>query len=95
MSSLIDNVPDGLRGQSVTVTPAAAPVLSQSNDRVEAILQNNGANPIFIGFDVSVTTANGWPIPAGGVLVLNTSHEISAIVAAGTEDLRVLETYDK
>jgi len=63
------------------------------------ILKNNGSNTIFIG-DSNVTTANGFPVEAGDVfspaelahrsLIGSNSDRLYGIVAAATEDARVL-----
>jgi len=84
-----------MRRSSHTIAATATQIFPFSNDRVEAIIQNTGANPVFLGEDNGVTTGNGWPLAAGAVLVLNTSDAIWGIVAAATETLRILETYDK
>lgn len=88
-------IPDGLRRSSHTVANTATQIFAASNDRVEAIIQNTGANIVFLGENNGVTTANGFPIAVGATIVLNTSDAIWGIVAAATEPLRVLETYDK
>lgn len=62
-------------------------------------LKNNGSNTVFLG-DSTVTTATGFPVAAGAEFIpQEISHQslrgksqdrLYGIVAAGTEDVRVL-----
>ena len=59
------------------------------------ILRNNGANTIFIG-GAAVTLANGMPLEPGDTapgdtLMIPATAAIFGIVAAATEEVRVLE----
>ena len=80
-------------GTSVTcaTTATAAPASPLAN-RHSICIYNNGTNPIFIG-PTSVTTSNGFPLPAGGSFCddVNTTQVYSCIVASGTENARVIE----
>lgn len=60
---------------------------------VKLLIYNNSGATIYIGDVASVTTANGYPIPAGGSLALDTSGVAWGAIAAsaGPHDVRVLE----
>jgi hypothetical protein len=62
------------------------------------ILRNNGAATIFIGGS-TVTVANGMPLEPGAAapgdtLMIPATAAIFGIVAAATEEVRVLEIAD-
>ena len=89
---------------SATVTAntnAGGVVVSAANaNRATIILRNIGTATIFIGGIGSVLNiANGMPLEPGtsadgDTLGLPVTAEIRAIVAAGSEELRVLEATD-
>jgi len=85
--------------KAVTVTTASTVILTPGNYPF-AHLFNNGSATIFALYDgdsTTVTTTLGMPIVAGGNLNLNNDgggknpfiNGITAIVASGTENLRV------
>lgn len=83
----------------ITVGTGAGQILSYNNKRTTASFTNNGNNTIFVSEDQSDLAANGYPIPVGGALDLvralgdEPQLEWFALVAAGTENLRVLEAF--
>lgn len=83
----------------VTVGTGSTPILSYNNKRTTASFTNNGANPIFVSEDQNALLTEGYPIPVGGALdlirALGDEPQLQwfALVAAGTENLRVLEAF--
>ena len=83
----------------ITVGTAAEQILSYNNKRTAASFTNNGNNTIFVSEDQNALATNGYPIPVGGALDLvralgdEPQIEWFALVAAGTENLRVLEAF--
>lgn len=55
---------------------------------------NNGAATVFLGHSSGVTTANGYPLAAGGQVSVqfdSASQGLWGIVASGTVEVRTLE----
>jgi hypothetical protein len=55
-------------------------------------IYNNGTVPIYIGYDLNLTTSNGFPIPAGSGLGVNSQsvqNVIYAISGTAAQDVRV------
>lgn len=77
----------------VTVPATANGILiSAANaNRRRIIIANIGAVTVFIKKDNTVTVADGHALPAGGVIVLNTTGAIYGIVSAGTCVVTTLE----
>lgn len=82
-------------------TTAGGVVVRPANsERVTVILRNAGTATIYVGgTGTALTIANGIPLlpgttEDGDTLGLPVTGEIRAIVAAGTEELRVLEATD-
>lgn len=48
---------------AVTVTNTATQIMPATNGRFLFVIYNNGATPIYIGFDTSVLSTTGIPIP--------------------------------
>jgi len=86
---------------SVTVTTTAQRIVDYAKDRTEITLYNLGIEAIYIGYDSSVTTKNGYPLLSGDSVSLSRElgHDprlaIYAICASGTQDVRVMESYLK
>ena len=82
-----------------TVGTSPEQILSYNNRRTAASFLNNGSNTIFVSEDQNDLATNGFPIPVGGALDLIPAFgdepqlEWFALVAAGTENLRVLESF--
>jgi len=86
--------------KAVSVGTGATLLTAVNNTRTRLAIFNNGSAAIFIG-DATVTTANGFPVPAGqsfsvsandmGPADLLFGGAWYAIVAASTNDVRVLE----
>ena len=83
----------------VTVTTAATQILSYNNQRTTASFTNNGSAVIFVSNDQTGIATNGYPIAIGGALnlirALGDEPQILwfASVAAGSEEMRILEAY--
>jgi len=52
---------------SITVTDSATLVISLDTNRISFKLTNYGLKTVFLGFDNTVTTANGFPLDQGDV----------------------------
>ncbi len=79
-----------LAPNNFSVTATAATILSANTNRVVRLIYNNGTVPIFIG-GASVTTANGFPVPAGASF--DASRFSGALYAVSTTacDVRIVE----
>lgn len=83
----------------ITVGTSAEQIVAYNNKRTAASFTNNGAATIFVSEDQSDLATNGYPIPVGGALDLvralgdEPQLEWFALVAAGSENLRVLEAF--
>lgn len=77
-----------------TVTSTAAVILASAlSDRKRILIENLGAQAIYLGDDNAVTSSDGFRISAGSVLDVELGPGISiyAITAASTADVRILE----
>lgn len=74
---------------SVDTTAGGTEILAKNNLRAEAVLFNNGANTIFVG-PSGVTTATGLPMAAGAAFTLQGQAALFGIVAAASEEMRLL-----
>ena len=80
-----------------TVTTEATKVLDADNLNREVFLQIIGNATVYLGDDNQVTASNGFPIVKHTSAirgVLGVGQELWAIVASGTESLRVFTTVD-
>lgn len=79
---------------TITVTDAATRIVTGRSGRGGGLLiQNLSAGDIFIGGS-GVTIANGIKVPAGGSISFDSySGDLYGRVAAGTADVRFMETY--
>jgi hypothetical protein len=84
----------GLAHSAVTVTTTAAALGTASQISGNGMLLSvpSGGATVYIGSDATVTTSTGTPIDAGQKLELNINNlaKVFAIVASGTQSLRVL-----
>lgn len=76
-----------------TIGVGEALLLAADSNRGVAQLFNNGANTIFIG-PTGVTIATGFPILAGASESIEGQFALFAVVAAATEEMRVLALLD-
>ena len=81
---------------TVSVGNTATLILAANNNRRASMIINTSAGTVFIGMDVNVTTANGFPLLQNGSF--NNSGQnavwkgvIYGIVASGTSDVRFWE----
>lgn len=75
-------------------TAGGVAVVPLNVSRRGLLLYNNGATTIFVGQGApsALSTTNGMPIPVGASLtIIDYQGPLSCIVAAGSENLRVLE----
>lgn len=73
---------------AVTVTTTVAEVIAVSASRRSLSLYNNGLDAIYVGYNSSLTTNNGMPIPAGGEREITTSSAVWAVAASGSQNVR-------
>ncbi len=61
--------------------------------RAISVCNNSTADTIYIGFDPSVSTGTGWPVPAGNTISMDINGQILIYgVSDGTStDVRILE----
>lgn len=80
---------------TVSVTGSATLVVPNSRSRAGWIITNTDSDTIYVGFDSSVTTANGIPIASNQSLMNDGNYRwngnIYAIVGSGTADVRYME----
>lgn len=76
---------------TVSTTATAIPATALTGRR-SIVVQNTGANDIYLGAS-DVTTSNGYPLSAGESLSLDLDGAVIlyGIVAAGTETVRIIE----
>lgn len=88
-----------LLSQAAVVVGVAPTLLSAINaTRTTVIIRNNGANTVFLG-NSAVTIANGMPLQPGDTapgdtFSLPATGAVYGVVAAATEEVRVLEIGD-
>lgn len=78
---------------AATVAATATLIKAENTSRVGLMIYNNDTtNPIYIG-DSTVTTLTGTPVHAKSHFVIeNTTAAVYGICAAGTINVRVIET---
>lgn len=85
--------------RNVDIGTGPVAILAYNNRRTAASFTNNGAATIFVSNDQTSITAEGLPLVVGGGLdlirALGDEPHIQwfASVAAGSEELRVLEAF--
>ena len=83
-----------LKNSNETVGLTAAELVSTpSAGRQEVEIYNNSDDEIYLGFDASVTSANGFPIAACSSYTVKLSEDLDifAIGAAAGQDVRIME----
>lgn len=77
---------------TVDATAVKLPTTPLVYRRAISIFNNSVARTLFIGFDPSVTTGTGWPIPAGTSLPIDLNGQIEIYgISNGITDIRILE----
>ena len=76
-----------------TVGTTATKIASENPNRRTVIVQNIGANSIYLGNEF-VNTDNGYPLAANASLVFELSGELYAVVETGTETVATLTEGD-
>lgn len=86
------NIGGGYGAESVTTT-AAEILATPEAGRTRILLQNLGNKDVYLGFDGSVTTANGLRLAKGSTLEVPFGEDIDifAIAESGTQDVRFWE----
>lgn len=80
--------------QYVLTTVAPVKIAEQRRERLTLVLQNFGANTIYVGPNIgSAVPGIGWPIIAGGLFSTDVMCELYASVVAGAPS--VLATWDQ
>ncbi len=85
----------------ITVGTQPTQILAYNNKRTTASFTNNGTETIFVSEDQNALLTNGYPIPEGGALDLirafGDEPQLAwfGLVAAATQNLRVLEAFGK
>ena len=73
-----------MTNNQASITEAAGQVVAANANRIKVTLRNTGANTVYIGFDASVTSSNGFTLVANSSLTDSSSlASIYAICAAG------------
>lgn len=76
---------------TVSTSAAKLPTTPMKYRRAIAIF-NNSSETLYIGFDPSVTTGNGWPIPASSSLPMDINAAVEVYgIASSSIDVRILE----
>lgn len=93
VSGAIDVKPGGtLTGGAVTVGTAAAQyIAADANARSVSIYNASTSATVYIGFDNTLTTANGMPVPPLAEREIRTADAIWAIASAAGVDTRYLK----
>lgn len=78
---------------NVTATTTLGAIVSFSTDfqhyeKRNGAIYNNGSVTVYIGYDTSLTSSNGFPLPAGDSFAFNTKTTIYGVTASSTADLR-------
>jgi len=84
----------GMKNSADTVGVTAAQVLaSPLAGRQSLLIQNQGAQSIYIGFDASVSTANGVEIPKNASASFDIGEAVDVYMISGSagQDVRFLE----
>jgi len=79
----------------VTVGTTATEIRPAEANRNYLLVTNLSAETVYLGFDNGVTTANGFPLPQNAHWErdgVGYNGPLYGIVAAGTADVRFLET---
>jgi len=80
---------------NASVDTSADVIIADLTQRRSVLLKNNGSAIVYVGFDSSVTSSNGFPLmpqdtmEIGGTIV-SRGASIYGIAASGTQDVRYL-----
>jgi archaellum component FlaF (FlaF/FlaG flagellin family) len=79
--------------QAAVTTTAAEVVATPLTGRQELTIQNEGSQPVYMGFDNSVTAANGIKISknSSATYLIPEGVDVWMIAASGSQDVRFLE----
>lgn len=77
-------VNEGFTTAPVAVGTSAALAVPGASGRDTVTLYNSGTATAYIGNSSGVTTSNGFPIPVGAALIMESTVDIWAIGAAAT-----------
>jgi len=76
---------------NVSIGTTAGTIVSADTDRKALIIQNLGAGNLYIGFDSTVTTTNGFKLASGESLEINGYRGAVYGIGDATCDVRYLE----
>lgn len=76
-----------------TVTATASAILTENFDRDYLLIQNNGAETLYLNFSQTATTTNSVAIEAGKAYepAAIPSNSISAVTASGSITIAIVE----
>lgn len=74
----------------VSVTSTASKIASGQAGVDTTLLYNSGSTTVYVGNSANVTASNGFPIPAGGSLTMETTSDIYGITSSGTGSISIL-----
>jgi hypothetical protein len=80
-----------VRTKQITVGTDAIRILEQVDGRFSAVVTNAGAANVFVGSSYDVVNGNGHAILVGTSLIIETSTELFAAVATGTNLVTTIE----
>ena len=98
-ATVLLNPEDGSAGRSGLVSAATVettaiklPTEPLPHRRAIAIFNTSSSETLYIGFDSSVTTSTGWPVPANTSLPMDFNAEIELYGISGSSiDVRIME----
>lgn len=76
---------------TVTCNATITLLLAANISRATAVIQNNGTEAIYIGWDSSVTVANGLKLAAGAIMEVTNQATIYGISTTTTNNVRYSE----
>lgn len=92
-SFTLDNISSWKNTAVTATTTATEYVATPLTGRIKALIQNLGAQDVYVGPDNSLTTANGTLIPKGSSYEMNfdTGADIWLVTGSSTSDVRISE----
>ena len=90
---VLDNISTWQYSAATVTNTAGELAATPLTGRDKMIIQNLGANDVYLGDDASVTSSNGLKLPKGSSMELNFEEDanVFAITASGSADVRIGE----
>lgn len=76
-----------------SMSASAAIIVASRSSRHAVTIINTGTVTVFLGNSSSVTTADGFPLPAGEAITLNSESSFYGVTASSTATVGYIETY--